>query len=202
MLAAHLVPGYLAARAAKSGWPAAWGWRRRAALWAVALGSTALPDIDVAYNALFRGFFNHSTLWTHSLLPHAALALIWLGLRLGRIWRFGQALIGLAAAGGLSHLFLDAISHGTPLLYPFSLDPIGGGPERVIRGGVRAYLTDPIILFELIALGFAAWLAVADAGWPARVVRRWRLGIVGGCAVACGMFLWRLPYLQRWSGFF
>src|SRR5687767_11210605 len=117
MLAAHLAPGYCSAIYARRACPAAWTGRQRAGLWAAALASTVAPDLDVVYNALFRGFFNHSTLWTHSLWPYLGLVAFWAGCRLLGRWPYARMLLGLAAAGGLSHLFLDVISHGTPLFY-------------------------------------------------------------------------------------
>ena len=82
-------------------------------LWGAALGSTILPDTDVFYNVLFRGFINHSVLWTHSLFVYLTIGLVWLLLsKMGR-WPYLQMLIGLTAIGGLSHLVLDVIAHGT-----------------------------------------------------------------------------------------
>jgi hypothetical protein len=48
------------------------------------MGSTIAPDLDVIYNTLFRGFFNHSILWPHSLWPHLSLGLAWWTLRHAR----------------------------------------------------------------------------------------------------------------------
>jgi hypothetical protein len=155
MLIAHVVPGYFAACLSKPYWNPKWSrWQRRG-LWTVAIGSTIAPDIDVIYNIVWRGFAGHSTLWTHSLLPHLAMVLAWYILRrIGR-WPFLQMLVGLAAVGALSHLALDVIAHSTPLLYPISLTMFGNPPQRVLEGGLWAYLTDPIFLIEPFLVGGA-----------------------------------------------
>jgi membrane-bound metal-dependent hydrolase YbcI (DUF457 family) len=156
MLLAHLVPGYFAASVTQSHWRPEWTPVQRGLLWTAALVSTFAPDLDVIYNATFRRFFNHSTLWTHSLFPHLAIALCWLVLHRIRRWPYVEMFIGLVAIGGLSHLLLDVIAHGTPLLYPLSLQMIGAPPRVVVEGGLRAYLTHPIILLEpLLFLGAA-----------------------------------------------
>ncbi len=152
MLIAHLVPGYFAANYIHNRQSKGWTNLQKIGMWGVALGSTSAPDVDVIYNALFRGFINHSTLWTHSALPYLGLGLIWLGLYWFTPWRYAQILLGLAVIGGLSHLVLDVIAHGTPLLYPLSLTMFGHPPHRVVEGGLLAYLTDPIFLLEPIAV--------------------------------------------------
>jgi hypothetical protein len=156
MLLAHLVPGYAAVIGSRSGWDANWTPAQRRLLWAVALGSTAAPDVDVLYNVAFRGFFNHSTLWTHSILVHLGVVLGWGVVRTTRRSPYLQTLLGLAAVGGLSHLVLDMVSHNTPLLYPFSMKMFGIAPEAIVTGGLKAYLTHPIFLLELFLLAGAA----------------------------------------------
>lgn len=156
MLVAHLVPGYFAVVQSQPRWRSGWSAGQRTLLWAVALGSTIAPDLDVIYNVLFRGFINHSVLWTHSLLTHLIILLAWGVLqRIGR-WPFLQTMMRLITIGGLSHLLLDVIVHGTPLLYPFSMTMFGIPPTRVVEGGFWAYLTDPIFLFEPCLLTLAA----------------------------------------------
>jgi len=76
MLIAHLVPGYFAADHSQKTWPAEWSNNQRRWLWTAALVSTFAPDMDVIYNALFRGFINHSWLWTHSLFLHLGVGLV------------------------------------------------------------------------------------------------------------------------------
>ncbi|HXV42425.1 MAG TPA: metal-dependent hydrolase [Anaerolineae bacterium] len=156
MLGAHLVPGYFAAVKSKSQWNWEWSEPQRILLWTVALGSTVIPDLDVIYNTLFRGFINHSVLWTHSLFPHLCVGLCWwLLYRTGR-WPYLQTLVGLMVTGGLSHLALDVIAHGTPLFYPISLTMVGAAPVRVVEGGFWTYVTDPIFLLEPLLLTLAA----------------------------------------------
>ncbi len=155
MLVAHLVPGYFAAAKSQSGWAPNWTRPQQAVLWIAALVSTAMPDLDVVYNALFRGFVNHSTLWSHSLFVHVSIGLLWLILRSTKRFPYLQTLIGLIAVGGLSHLLLDMVAHNTPLFYPLSMMMVGIAPQRVISGGLWAYLTDLIFLFEPLLFGLA-----------------------------------------------
>jgi len=151
MLVAHIVPGYFAAAKSQSHWKPECGRGQRALLWATALASTVVPDLDVVYNALFRGFFNHSTLWTHSLFVYLGIGLLWWVLRHVERCSYLRTLMGLVAVGGL----LDIIAHGTPLLYPVSMMMIGIAPARVVEGGVWAYLTDPIFLLEPLTMTLA-----------------------------------------------
>lgn len=196
MLIAHLVPGYFAAVISRLNWKPEWNKSRRMLLWAAALGSTFAPDVDVIYNALFRGFINHSTLWTHSLIPHLGVGLLWWILSYLKKWPFLQTLIGLVTVGGLSHLALDVIAHSTPLLYPFSLTMFGIPPTRVVKGGILAYLTDPIFLFEPLALTLLACHWILSQYFASRV-RAIALTVlwVGFISFTIG-FLWMLPKMQ------
>jgi hypothetical protein len=164
MLGAHLVPGYFAAFHSKSKWHPEWTKTQRLMLWSVALGSTALPDFDVIYNALFRGFINHSVLWTHSLFPYTSLTLIWWLLRRNGHYPFAQTIVGLLAFGGFSHLLLDVIVHSTPLFYPLTPLMIGNSSARVLQGGFWAYVTDPIFLLEplLFAVAVIHWALTSN----------------------------------------
>lgn len=196
MLVAHLVPGYFATVKSQSRWEPKWSTEQRALLWTAALGSTVIPDLDVIYNALFRGFVNHSTLWTHSLFVHLSIALSWWFLRrIGR-WPYLKMLMGLISVGGLSHLVLDVVSHGTPLLYPISLIMFGLPPERVVEGGLWAYLTDPIFLFEPFLLTSVAvhWTLGRK---PTPKVRVLALAALASGLVLFSVVFWLLlPVLQ------
>ena len=153
MLIAHLAPGFVAAIASQKHWDSEWGPRKRTGLWMAALGSTFVPDLDVVYNVLTTGIVNHRTLYTHSIFVHGIIALVWIGLVLAGRWRYGTLLAGLAAAGGFSHLILDMIAHNTPLFYPVSMRMVGIAPERVVEGGIGAYLTHPVVLLEPLLIG-------------------------------------------------
>ena len=157
MLIAHLVPGYLAAATVK--FPPDWNMTQRRLVWGVALGSTVFPDADVIYNAVFRGFVNHSWLWTHSLFVYVGIGMFWWVLRRLERWPYGRVLFGLISIGGLSHLVLDMIAHNTPLLYPFSMRTFGVAPASVVEGGIGAYLTNPVFLLEplLFLCAFVYW---------------------------------------------
>ncbi len=199
MLIAHLVPGYLAAAKSQTAWKPGWSRTRRTVLWAAALISTFAPDLDVIYNTLFRGFINHSTLWTHSLFVHLGIAGVWLILlRIGR-YPYLRTLVGLVAAGGLSHLVLDVLSHGTPLFYPVSMLFVGMAPTRVVEGGFWAYITDPIFLAEpfLLALAAAHW--ILKCNWSARVKRLAVGTLVTGFVLFAAIFLSLLPILQSFA---
>jgi hypothetical protein len=128
--------------ASKRAWQPDWTATQRRLLWSVAFASTALPDTDVIYNAAFRGFVNHSLLWTHSIFPPLGLLAVWFWLRCRQRNEFVRAFVGLAALGWLSHLALDIAVHGTLLFYPFTTVMVGYPPVRVLQGGLWYYLTD------------------------------------------------------------
>ena len=199
MLFAHVVPAYFAATASQKHWPAEWTRTQRLVLWGAALGSIAAPDVDIVTNVLAGRYINHSynLLWTHSLFTHLAIALLWLVLwRLGR-WPYLRTLVGLVAIGGLSHLLLDAIAHGTPLFNPFTLALVGFPPARIVAGGFRAYVTDPLFLLEpyLLALAAVHWLAHTRLAQSLR--RLALLGVTGALEAWTIAFVWMLPELQR-----
>jgi membrane-bound metal-dependent hydrolase YbcI (DUF457 family) len=198
MLAAHLVPGYFAAVKLQTRWHPEWSRNRRAVLWGVALFSTVAPDLDVIYNGLFRGFFNHSTLWTHSVLVHGTIALCWLILNRIRRWKYLEMLAGLIAIGGCSHLLLDTIVHGVTWLYSFSMRVfVAPFAVRVLEGGVLAYITDPIFLAEpgLIILALTHWISQRNIA--PRFKNAILLGLFGGFTVFAITFLMCVPTLQN-----
>ncbi len=168
-------------------------------LWAVALGSTAAPDLDVIYNTLFRGFVNHSTLWTHSLFLCLCLAGFWLILRYNGLWPFVRTAVGLAAFGWFSHLVLDVISHGTPLFYPFSMVFVGSPPARVVEGGFWMYITDPIFLLEPVLLSVMAVHWLWTRAWPVRLRQSLIASAICLLIVFVGSFIWWLPALQAFA---
>ncbi|MCQ3977827.1 MAG: hypothetical protein DPW09_30745 [Anaerolineae bacterium] len=214
---------YFAAVKSQSRWNQEWSEPQRILIWIVALGSTVIPDLDVIYNTLFRGFINHSVLWTHSLFPYIGIGLCWWLLYRNGRWPYLQTLIGLTAIGGLSHLVLDVIAHGTPLFYPISLMMVGAAPYRVVEGGFWAYVTDPIFLLEPLLLTLAAVHLVLTGPdvknwtqfvtfWPMTKFERytriseWKsrieiraltvIGLIGGLILFTITFLLLLPTLQ------
>lgn len=196
MLAAHLVPGYFAATRSQKFWNPQWTRTQRAALWTVAFASTVAPDSDVIYNTLFRGFTNHGTLWTHSLFVHLGICFVWLILyRVGR-WRYLQILVGLVALGGLSHLALDTIAHGTMLLYPVSHQMFGVLSARVLDGGFWAYISDPIFLAEpfLFALAVGDW--IIHRQFKPQVKRLAFIALTTSWVMFSAGFIFLLPTLQ------
>ncbi len=197
MLVAHLVPGYLAAQSSRAGWRTEWGRAHRSVIWTAALFSTFAPDLDVIYHALFRGFINHSTLWTHSLFVHLGVACVWLILvRMGR-YPYLRKLVGLVAAGGASHLVLDVLSHGTPLLYPASMLFVGMAPTRVVQGGFWAYLTDPIFLAEPFLLALALAYHILNQKLTPRGRKIAIVVLASSWTLFTVTFLFALPTLQK-----
>jgi hypothetical protein len=196
---AHLVPGYFAGVLTQPNWNPQWGRLRRVGLWIAGLGATIVPDTDVVLNVLSGNHINHSTLWTHSLFVHLAIVLIWFLLwRKGR-WPYLTMLVGLMALGGLSHLVLDIIAHGTPLLYPFSTELIGIPPSRIVKGGLWAYLSDPILLLEPTLIAFALIHWIIQHRWSPGVTK-WAIGgVICGVLVFGAVFLMSLPGLQRFA---
>ena len=148
MLIAHAVPSYFFIQLTQSSWDDTWSRPQCWLLNGVALGSTVLPDADVVYNILVRGFANHSTLWTHSVWVYGIFGLMSLLCTIGR-WRYIAWCLGLVAVGGFSHILLDALVHNTPMFYPLSLDMIGLAPESVVEGGISAYIQHPLFLLEI-----------------------------------------------------
>ena len=197
MLVAHLVPGYFAAAKSQPQWSPKWSTNQRILLWVTALGSTVAPDLDVIYNALFRGFINHSVLWTHSLFVYLGIGLIWWLLNHVHRWSYLRTLIGLVVIGGLSHLVLDVISHGTPLLYPLSMMMFGAAPEHVVEIGFWAYVTDPIFLLEPLLLTLAAmhW-SISQKSKSTRFRKLAVVVLLSGLVLFSGVFLLSLPILQ------
>jgi membrane-bound metal-dependent hydrolase YbcI (DUF457 family) len=185
MLVAHLVPGYFASVRSQRTWKPEWNRQQRIILWTAALFSTFAPDLDVIYNALFRGFFHHRILWTHSLFPYLAIGLGWYLLRAANRCPYMQTILALAAIGGFSHIALDVISHGTPLLYPLSMDIFGGAPTRVIEGGLWAYVTDPLFLLEpvLVAMAVGHWI------YNRKMKTQRKRLLLGGLASALVLFI-------------
>lgn len=197
MLAAHLVPGYFAAVTSQSRWQSDWNNKQQSILWIAALASTVVPDSDVIYNWLFRGFFYHSTLWTHSIIVHLGIGLCWWSLRRTRRWPYLQTLVGLIAIGGLSHLIMDVVSHSTPLFYPFSLYMVGAPSARVLEGGVLGYITDPIFLSEplFLTVAIAHWIVNRKA--TPCIMKLALCGLFAAAVIFSSIFLLLLPTLQR-----
>jgi hypothetical protein len=197
MLVAHLVPGYFSAVWSRQYWNSEWSETQRVGLWLAALGSTVAPDVDVMFNVVFRGFFGHSTLWTHSIFVHGAIGLCWYALHIAGRWPYIQTLVGLVAIGGLSHLLLDVIAHSTPLFYPLSLYMAGVASAHVLERGLWGYLTDPVVLLEPLLLGlvYARWVCVHGEMTIQRKITL-MAGLLGGVAFAALCFLFLLPTLQ------
>jgi hypothetical protein len=197
MLLAHLVPGYFAAIKSQATWCPQWSQNQRIALWVAALGSTVAPDLDVIYNFLFRGFFGHTMLWTHSVFPYLGLVFVWWLVRRAGIRSYLQTMIGLIAVGGSSHLLLDVVAHSTPLLYPFSMFMFGAPSWHVFDGGVWGYLTHPIFLLEplLVSLAVGHWIIQRSEAAP-RFKQIALCGLASACIIFSAAFFFLHPTLQ------
>lgn len=196
MLIAHLVPGYFNGIISQPKWEQNWTQNQQILLWTFAFTGTFVPDIDVIFNILFHGVFNHSTLLTHSLFPVLIFIMIWSICKyvlhrdyFAEIWK-------LLAISWLSHIILDALVHKTPLLYPLSSEIIGYAPYRVYVGGIWYYLTDPIFLLELllIAMGVGHWLYQRVTNKTTQ--RIFLSSFIIGYVFLAIVFVSILPYLQ------
>lgn len=196
MLIAHLVPGYFVGTMTQSRWKPEWSHVQRILLWSVALGSSVAPDVDVMYNILFRGFFGHTTLWTHSLFVYGGIGLVWFLLHLSKRWTYLKMLIGFMVLGGLSHVVLDMIAHGTPIFYPISMKAFGIPPQRVVQGGVLAYVTDPIVLCEPFLLSVAMLHWTYHRKTSSRSKKILVITIIGGLLMVTLAFIGLLPSVQ------
>jgi membrane-bound metal-dependent hydrolase YbcI (DUF457 family) len=197
LLIAHVVPGYFAAAHLQTPWEQVWSKRQRTVLWAVALISTVAPDFDTLYNGFFRDYVGHSLPWTHSIFVYLSAVLLWWLLGRTRRWPYLRTLVGLVAIGGLSHLFLDVVSHGTRLLYPVSSVFIGAPSPRVSEGGYLEYLTDPIFLAEPLLLAAAAAHWIIHRRLAPRITRWALVGLASVVIVFSADYLLWLPTLQR-----
>jgi hypothetical protein len=108
--------------------------------------------------------------------------------RAGR-WPYGQTLAGLAAIGGLSHLALNVFVHGTPLLYPFSMEMFDVVATRVVQGDIRAYVTAPIFLCEPLALTLVALHWTLNHNLKPRVRAFVLTATLGSFTLFAGVFL-------------
>jgi membrane-bound metal-dependent hydrolase YbcI (DUF457 family) len=160
------------------------------------LGSTVAPDLDVMRNVLLHRFFNHSVLWTHSIFLYLGLGLVWLVLYILKRWPYLKAAVGLMTVGGFSHLALDVVAHGTPLLYPFSMMMFGIAPARVVEGGFWAYVTDPIFLLELLLIGVAIMHWVRCQNIEPQFERLILATTISGLVLFAMAFALLLPNLQ------
>lgn len=196
MLLAHIVPAYFAVDVLKPKWSREWGRWQRVILWIVAIGSTIAPDSDVIINVLTKGFAGHSTLWTHSIIPYLVLGLGCMMLKRAKRAPLLSMCITLVLVGGLSHLVLDVIVHGTPLLYPINLTMFGFPPRAVVEGGLVAYLTHPILLLELILVGLVAAHWIAGRSQRIRSRNSWLLALSVGIGLVAITYCVLLPWLR------
>jgi hypothetical protein len=127
--------------------------------WAAALAGCVFPDLDIIANVMLSGNLWHLFYLPHSVLPYLPLlALGWLLVR-GRRTRMAGLTLLAFGAGVLSHLFLDAISHGVLLLYPLTNRVFGWTyPPQAGLSVQMAYLCSPNVLLEVGTLaGGVAW---------------------------------------------
>lgn len=152
MLIAHAVSAYFAVKLTQTQWDEDWSQAQRWLLASIAVGSTILPDADVVYNIVVRGFANHSLLGTHSIWLYSIFMLSAIICKLAK-WHYLAWCLGFIALGGYSHILLDAIVHNTPLFYPLSMQMVGTAPQSIVEGGTPVYIRHPLFLLEIALWG-------------------------------------------------
>ena len=136
--------------------------------WASAAAGCIFPDLDVISNVLVNGLWLHLYYLPHSLLPY--LPLLFLGLlfvRSSRMRLVGWTLVTFVL-GVLSHLALDAVSHGTVLFYPLWNGLVGWTFPRVGGHVLQSYFQSSNFWLE------PGVLLVAAAWWLRRCLHAWR----------------------------
>ena len=198
MLVAHLSPGYFAARYSQKYWHPAWNRGQRVALWGIAIGSTVYPDFDVIHNILFYGVPNHyyATLWTHSIFPSLTATLLTILLHITNRGSYLKTALSLFAIGTFSHLVLDVIAHNTPLFYPLTLQMIGNAPQRIVDGGLRAYITDPLLILEFVLLAAMVLDIITHLPYSSNSRRRLAISVISLTIVVAVLFVALLPTLR------
>ncbi len=196
MLFAHIVPGYFAGAIGISRRQSEWTPTQRITLWAAALGGSVAPDFGAVYNIVFHGTYDHCTLWTHSIFVYLGIGLLWFALHESRQARFLEVMVGLVAIGGLSHLVLDIVAHGTRIFYPISMATVGIPCEYLARGSGWAYVTSPLFLLEpiLLTLAFIHW--VHGLNLTAETRRIILSVVMGGLLLFSVAFVLLAPFLQ------
>jgi hypothetical protein len=144
--------------------------------WAAAFAGCVFPDFDVILNTLFNDVPLHLYYFPHSLLTYLpVLAVGWLLTCKRRTRPVGLTVLTFWL-GVMSHLMLDAASHGTVLLYPLWNGLVGWTFPRVEEKSVfEAYFCSVNFLLEV------GVLLVAGVWWLRRylrVRRRRRLGAI------------------------
>jgi len=161
MLVGHLAPvGPIAAAAARRWRPERPRWTR-ALPWAAALVGCIFPDLDIIANILLNSNFWHVYYLPHSLFLYLPVLVIgWLLTRRRRTRLAGLTVLTFGM-GVLSHLLLDAISHGTVLFYPLWNGLVGWTFPDTGEPILLAYLHSPNFWLEpaVLVAALAWWLA-------------------------------------------
>jgi hypothetical protein len=167
MMLGHLAPFGPIAAAVERRWRPEWPPWTRMLLWAAALAGCVFPDLDIIANILFNGVWRHLYYLPHSLLPYLpVLALGWLLVRRQRARLVGLTLLTFWASV-LSHLLLDAVSHGTVLLYPLWRGPVGWTYPRISGHFLLDYVRSPNVWLEV------GVLVAAGVWWLNRYAHLW-----------------------------
>ena len=163
MLIGHLAPVGPIAAAVERRWRPEWPRWTQALPWAAALAGCIFPDFDVITNLLFNGVSLHLYYLPHSIWPYLPVFVLgWLLIRRRRTRMAGWTVLTFGG-GVLSHLLLDAISHGTVLFYPLWNGLVGWWYPDTGEHFLVAYLHSPNFWLEpgvIVAAG-AWWLARA-----------------------------------------
>jgi len=195
MLIGHLAPFGPIAAAAERRWRPEWPRWTRALPWAAALTGCVFPDLDIVANILLNGNFWHVYYLPHSLFLYLPVLVVGWLLTRWRCTRLAGLTVLAFGIGVLSHLLLDAVSHGTVLFYPL---------WNGLVGWTFPDTGKPILLAYLHSLNFwlePAALVAAMIWWLARYAHI-RAVAKGGKRVAgwnVGMGVVTRTSARRWG---
>ena len=168
MLVGHLAPIGPIAAATVRRWDPKWPYWTRLLPWVGAATGCVFPDLDIISNVLLHGLWLHLYYLSHSMLPYLPLLLLGLMLLRFSCTRAAGLTVMAFLAGVMSHLLLDAVSHGTVLFYPLWNGMVGWTFPRTGSHVLRSYLQSPNFWLE------PGVLLAAAIGWLRR--RRRTLG--------------------------
>lgn len=165
MLVGHLAPiGPIASIVAQR-WDPGWPRWTRALPWVAAAAGCVFPDLDIIANVVLNGLWFHLFHLPHSLLPYLPLVLVGAALARWDVARPAGWTLLAFCYGALSHLLLDAASHGTVLLYPLWNGLVGWTFPPAHDNLLRSYVQSPNFWLEpLVILAALIWWLRKRAG--------------------------------------
>ena len=158
MTIGHLAPVALIAAMVEQRWRSEWPRWTHTLPWVATLAGCVFPDLDIISNILLNGISRHLYYFPHSLLTYLpVLALGWLLLRWQRSRCIGLTVMAFGG-GVLSHLLLDAISHGILLFYPLWNQVVGWTFPYTSESVLLIYLYSPWLELATVVAALAWWL--------------------------------------------